>query len=134
MRGKYSKRVYDITNIVRYTCNSASCVNLKNENMKNQKTTNVEMIGEILGVVFQEKYVYRSILQSLEIDVGRMQILHNIFQELDRMCYEEMQAKAYLYGSLIKDGNLLARCTFLCLLDLTEAKRLQKTQDLKGEE
>ena len=91
------------------------------------------MISEILGVIYQEQYIYWGIVQSLDIDYERIKILHDIFMRIDLLDNEQLQDKIYHYGSLIQDENLLARQVFLCLFGIAKEKAAADKKDIKGE-
>lgn len=83
------------------------------------------MINEILGVIYQEPYIYRGIVQSLNIDYERMKILHDILIRIDLLNEAELQEKIFHYGSLIREENLLARQVFLCLWGFAKEKYVE---------
>lgn len=91
------------------------------------------MISEILGVIYQEQYIYWGIVQGLDIDYERIKILHDIFTRIDLLDNEQLQEKIYRYGSLIADENLLARQMFLCLFNIAKEKIAADKKEITGE-
>lgn len=89
---------------------------------KREKKVVTKNISDILGVIYQEQYIYWGIIKSLDVDYERVKILHEILMRIDLLDDKQLQEKIYGYGSLITDENLLARQVFLCLLGVAEEK------------
>ncbi len=100
---------------------------------KNKKRVVNRAINEILGVIYQEQYIYWGIYRSLDIDCERIKMLHDIFMEIDLLDDKQLQEKIYGYGSLIEDENLLARQVFLCLLGVAAEKNALENKNITRE-
>ena len=100
---------------------------------KNKKRIISRMISEILGIIYQEQYIYWGIVQSLNIDYERIKILHDIFVRIDILEEEQLQERIYRYGSLITEEDLLARQMFLCLHNIAKEKFVAEKKDITGE-
>ena len=97
------------------------------EKMENQKGTELKdnedkLIGEkiLLGMVFME-----FVEKRCERNQIRRKLLLDILGGLEHNKKEELLRQIYLYGSMVKSGDLISRQLFLWLLEMAERRDAQ---------
>lgn len=80
----------------------------------------MRLIGDMLGQLYQDRCLYQCLCEALNIRPERLKQLHYIVMNYDRMSPHEIREKAYKYGTMIEDEDLIARQMFLCLLRLAD--------------
>lgn len=93
------------------------------EKVKITKNTKVKTINDVLSAIYNEDYVFQSIVENIDLNMERHKVLRYIFSNIDELKYEELSEKIYIYGSLVPEENLLARQMFLWLIYVLEEKK-----------
>lgn len=98
---------------------------MKNTGYKksNKSKSEVEKIYERLKVIRQNGVLMEYIEKEYVIDGTRVEILKTILVQIENGKIHEMKNEIYLYGSLIKGQDLMARQVFLWLLQALEGSR-----------
>ena len=91
-----------------------------NGGKRNKTGQNAELFDMLRGSDKLLEYIER----EYAFDSARIRVLQQIFLGLGSMKKEEMENEIYLYGSLIKGDDLIARQMFLWLLGITESMNL----------
>lgn len=92
--------------------------------VKSDKETNeVDKIYERLKVIRQNSVLMEYIEKEYVMGGTRVGILENILIQMENGRIEAMKNEIYLYGSLIKGRDLMARQVFLWLLQALEESR-----------
>lgn len=84
------------------------------------KNIKVKTINDVLTVIYNEEYVFHSIVKNIDLCKERQMVLRYIFLNINEMSYEELLEKTYSYGSLVPEENLLARQMFIWLICVLE--------------
>lgn len=80
----------------------------------------MRLINDIMSQIYQEERLRRCIKESIHINRDRLLILHYIAMNIDCLSRDEIRERAYRYGKMIRQDDLLARQIFLCLLTLAD--------------
>lgn len=73
--------------------------------------------------ILQENPVFLDFVErNYKFHIRRLSLLERIFREMESCKKERVKKDIYLYGSMIREQDLLARQMFLWLLELIEEK------------
>lgn len=98
---------------------------MKNTSYKksNKAKSEVEKIYERLNVIRQNSVLMEYIEKEYVMNGTRVGILESILIQIEDGRIDAMENEIYLYGSLIKGQDLMARQVFLWLLQALEGSR-----------
>lgn len=80
----------------------------------------MKLINDIISQIYQEERLRKCIKETLHINRERILILHYVAVNIDRLSSDDIRERAYRYGKMIRQDDLLARQIFLCLLTLAD--------------
>lgn len=90
---------------------------------RSKQKSEIEKIYERLKVIQQNSVLMEYIEKEYVIDGTRVEVLRSILIQMENGTIGEMENEIYLYGSLIKGQDLMARQVFLWLLQALEESR-----------
>lgn len=99
--------------------------NISDTNQANEKKEQYK-IEELLGILNQNARWIEYIVKQYQYDEARTRILKQILQTMGERKIEETERQIYLYGSLTKGQDLIARQIFLWLIGMLKEGQLQE--------
>lgn len=80
----------------------------------------MKLINEIVSQIYREERLQKCLKETIHINQERILILHYVAVNIDRLSSDDIRERAYRYGKMIRQDDLLARQIFLCLLTLAD--------------
>lgn len=86
-----------------------------------KKKTTDERLDLLVELVWKDPLLWRSVCTARWYDRERLELLYRILQNIaQQKRREEVETWIYLYGSMIREHDLMARQVFIWLLQLAE--------------
>lgn len=87
---------------------------------KKGREKNLEML---MDMIRQNTILLDYIERNYRTDMARMELLERILLKIGKEKAEDVKREIYLYGSLVKGRDFMARQIFLWLLGILEEKK-----------
>lgn len=94
----------------------------KMNNLQKRKETQ-KSFTEVMDMMRQNTKLMDFAERNYQLDTVRIELLQNILLEIGERNKEEVKKNIYLYGSMIKGQDFIARQIFLWLLEIIEERR-----------
>lgn len=79
-------------------------------------------LDALIKILKQNTVLWEYINRDLLCNTGRVKLLHEIVLEADEGTCDKLKDQVYLYGSMIKGQDLMARQMFLWMLLMLDEK------------